>query len=151
MPVLSEPTGLVRAAAAPMTHHDQSNVGRKGLFHSQFHVTVHHLKQWGQELKKVRSLEAGADAETMEGRCLVCFLTDPRTTDSRENALQLELREFFFFNWGSLYSDDSGLCQASIKLASTLALSKPWQASWKMNEQKALEGIAVNSHHADEN
>jgi hypothetical protein len=31
-----------------------------------FHITVHHIKTLGQELKEGRNLEAGADAEAME-------------------------------------------------------------------------------------
>ena len=38
-------------------------MGGKGLFHSGFH----HQKQSGQELKQGGNLEAGADAEAMEG------------------------------------------------------------------------------------
>jgi hypothetical protein len=56
--------------------------GGKGLFHSQFHKTVHHQRKSGQELKQGKNLEAGADAEAMEGcfmACLACFLIEPRT------------------------------------------------------------------------
>jgi hypothetical protein len=34
---------------------------------SQFHRTVHHREQQGQELKQGRNLEAGADAEAVRG------------------------------------------------------------------------------------
>ena len=36
-----------------------------------FHIAVHHQKKSGQELKQGRNLEAGADAEAMEGCCLL--------------------------------------------------------------------------------
>ena len=36
-----------------------------------FYSTIHHQRKPGQELKQGRTLEAGADAETMEGRCLL--------------------------------------------------------------------------------
>jgi hypothetical protein len=36
-----------------------------GLF--GFHIVVHNWRKSGQELKQVRNLEAGADAEGMEG------------------------------------------------------------------------------------
>jgi hypothetical protein len=58
--------------------------GGKGLFSSHFHITVHHQRKSGQELKQDRNLEAGADAEALERCCLLacsgCFLIEPRTT-----------------------------------------------------------------------
>jgi hypothetical protein len=48
--------------------------GEKGLFDLHFCISVHHKRKSGQELKQDRNLEAGADAEAMEGCCiLVCF------------------------------------------------------------------------------
>jgi hypothetical protein len=48
----------------------QVGVGGKGLFH----IAVHHQRTSGLELKQVRNLEAGADAEAMEGcYLLACF------------------------------------------------------------------------------
>ena len=44
-------------------------VGEKGLFGLDFHIPVHQRKS-RQELKQGRNLEAGADAEVMEG----CYL-----------------------------------------------------------------------------
>jgi hypothetical protein len=44
--------------------------GRRGLLvasFEHFHITVHHRRTSGQELKLGRNLEAGADAEAMEG------------------------------------------------------------------------------------
>jgi hypothetical protein len=37
--------------------------GGKGLFSLCFHITVHHQRKSGQELKQGRNLEAGADTE----------------------------------------------------------------------------------------
>jgi hypothetical protein len=48
-------------------------VGAWGLSGLHFHITVHHQKGSGQELKQGRNLEAGTDAEAMEGWCsLAC-------------------------------------------------------------------------------
>jgi hypothetical protein len=44
---------------------------RVGLAYTSRSVTVHHGKKSGQELKQDRNLEAGADAEAMEGCCLL--------------------------------------------------------------------------------
>lgn len=40
--------------------------GGKGLLCLHFHITVHHHKKSGQELKQAKSLKAGADAQAME-------------------------------------------------------------------------------------
>jgi len=61
--------------------------GVKDLFSLHFHITVHHQRKSGQELKQDRSLEAGVDAEAMECAAywLVsqdCFLIEPKTTSS---------------------------------------------------------------------
>jgi hypothetical protein len=48
-----------------------SNLGRKCLLALHFRITVHHQKKSGQELKQSRNLETGADAEAMEGSCLL--------------------------------------------------------------------------------
>jgi len=39
----------------------------KGLFSLYFHTAVHHRRKSRQELKQGRAMEAGADAEAMEG------------------------------------------------------------------------------------
>jgi hypothetical protein len=52
----------------------QSNMGRTGLG-VHFHITVHHRRKPRQELKQDRNLEAGADAEAMEGCCLLVYPT----------------------------------------------------------------------------
>ena len=50
-----------------MKHHGQKQVGEeKGLFGSDFHSN-HHWRKSEQELKQGRNLEAGADAEAIEG------------------------------------------------------------------------------------
>lgn len=35
----------------------------------QFHITGHHRRKLGQELKQYKNLEVEAEAETMEGCC----------------------------------------------------------------------------------
>jgi hypothetical protein len=44
--------------------------GGKELFDLHFHIVVHHWRKPGQELKWARNMEAGTDAEVMEG----CYL-----------------------------------------------------------------------------
>ena len=72
---------LVRVSIAAMKHHDQkASWGGKGLLGLYIHSTVHHQRKPGQEFKQDRNLEGEADAEVMEGRCLLtCFtwLTQP--------------------------------------------------------------------------
>ena len=56
---------FVRIFMAVMKHCDQSNLGRKRF--------IQLMLKSGQELKQGRNLEAGADAEAMEGcRLLAC-------------------------------------------------------------------------------
>jgi hypothetical protein len=43
----------------------------KGLFYLHVYIIVHHQRKAGQELKQDRNLEAGVDAEAMEGCCLL--------------------------------------------------------------------------------
>jgi hypothetical protein len=66
---------LVRASVAVMKHHDpNASLGGKGLFSLNFHITVHHQRKSGLELKQGRNLEAGADTAAMEECCLLaCF------------------------------------------------------------------------------
>jgi hypothetical protein len=45
----------------------------EGLFGLHFHITVHHRKKLGQELKYGRNLVAGAVAEAVEGCCLLVY------------------------------------------------------------------------------
>jgi hypothetical protein len=42
-------------------------LGRKGLFSLQFHIAIHHQRKSELELKQGRILEAGGDAEAIEG------------------------------------------------------------------------------------
>ena len=59
---------LVRFSIAVMKHHDQkASWGEEGLSGSHVHITVHHWRTSGQELTQGRNLEAGADAEILEG------------------------------------------------------------------------------------
>jgi hypothetical protein len=43
--------------------------GEKGLFGLFFHITSHHQRMLGRELKQDRNLKAGVDTEAMEGYC----------------------------------------------------------------------------------
>lgn len=45
--------------------------GGEGLFGLYVLITVHHEGKVGQEVKNGRNLEAGAEAKTMEGCCLL--------------------------------------------------------------------------------
>jgi hypothetical protein len=58
-----------------MKHHDQkANWAGKDLFGFYFQITIPHWRKSGQELKQSWNVEAGADAEAMEGCCLLaCF------------------------------------------------------------------------------
>jgi hypothetical protein len=48
----------------------KSNLGERGLLELYLHTIVHQQRKSGQELKQGSNLEAGADADAMEG----CFL-----------------------------------------------------------------------------
>jgi hypothetical protein len=56
--------------------------GAKGLFSLHIHITVYHQKKSVQELKQGRNLKARADAEVMEGCCLLSLLSY-RTQDQQ--------------------------------------------------------------------
>ena len=58
---------LVRVMIAATKHVTKETWGENDLFGSHFHVTVHHQRKSGRELKQSRNLESGADAEAMEG------------------------------------------------------------------------------------
>lgn len=62
---------LGRVITAVINTVTKSSLGRKGFILSHFHITVHHQRKPGQELKRSRNL----DAEAM-GKCciLACFL-----------------------------------------------------------------------------
>ena len=61
---------LDRVSIAAMKLHDQKASSRgKGLF--SLYIGVYHQRKSGQELKWSKILEAGTDAEAMEGFCLL--------------------------------------------------------------------------------
>jgi hypothetical protein len=67
---------LVRIFITDIKHRDQKQLGGggKGVFGSNYNITVHHQRKSGQEFKQGSNLEVGADdAEAME-RCqfLLC-------------------------------------------------------------------------------
>ena len=119
--------------------------GGKGLFGLHFHITVHHQRKSGQELKQDRNLETGADAESVEGcdltglllaACSACFLVEPKTTSPRMASPTMgqafphptSIKKMFyrlafilrhFLEWGTLLFSDSSLCHIYIKLSST--------------------------------
>jgi hypothetical protein len=73
-------TVLVKVSIAAMKHHhrdQQARWGGKCLF--GFCITVYHQRKSGQE--QDRNVEAGTDAEAMEGFCIQafsqCFLAGP--------------------------------------------------------------------------
>jgi hypothetical protein len=67
---------LVRVSIASIKRHDQkASWGGTDIFCSRFHAVVHHWRKSEQELKQGWILEAGADAEAMEGRCLPACLS----------------------------------------------------------------------------
>jgi hypothetical protein len=104
-------------------------------FSLHFHVTVHHQRKSGQELTQDRNLEAGADAEAMEGCCLLaCFswlaqlaykIQDHQSRDGTTHnglgppLLDHQLRKLLtagshggiFLKGGSILCDNSSLCQ----------------------------------------
>ena len=48
-------------------HHDQSSLGQQRLIERVLHITAHHQRKSAHRLEQGRNLEAGADAEAMEG------------------------------------------------------------------------------------
>lgn len=64
-------TPRLRVSAAKTKHHDpKAGWGGKG----HYQISVRHWGKSGQELKQSWNLKAEADAEAMEGRCLLpCF------------------------------------------------------------------------------
>ena len=59
------------------THEQEAGwwgVGGESLFSLHFYIAAHHQRKSGQELTQGRNLESEADAEAMEGCCLLaCF------------------------------------------------------------------------------
>jgi hypothetical protein len=55
-------------------HHDQNNLREDGLLGLHLNIIISLQRKSGWELKLGRNLEAGADAEAMEGYCsLACY------------------------------------------------------------------------------
>jgi hypothetical protein len=54
---------------------NKKQVGEERVYSAYtFHIAVHHQRKSGLELTQNGNLEAGADAEVMEGCCLLdCF------------------------------------------------------------------------------
>ena len=78
---------LVRVSIIVRKHHGQkASWGGKGLFGLHFQIIVHHWRKSRQALKEEWNLEAGVDAETMEG-CSACFLIKLRTTSPRDGSI----------------------------------------------------------------
>jgi hypothetical protein len=48
-------------------HNQEASWGEKGLFSLHIHIALYHQRKAGQELTQDRNMEAGADAEAMEG------------------------------------------------------------------------------------
>jgi hypothetical protein len=53
--------------SATRKHQNQVNLGLKSFFDLHFHITLHHQRKSGQELKQGKNLEAGSDSGVMEG------------------------------------------------------------------------------------
>ena len=56
-----------------MKHHDQKQLGEEKVYFPQFHTIVLHQKHAGQELKRGKKPECGADAEATEECCFLPF------------------------------------------------------------------------------
>jgi hypothetical protein len=54
-----------------MKHHDQRNLGRKGLFGLHFYIIAHHQRKSELKPKQGKDLETAVDAEAMEECCLL--------------------------------------------------------------------------------
>ena len=129
---------LVRVSIASVKHHNQkANWGARGLFNLHFDIAVHHQRKLWQNFKQERILEAGADAEAMEGCCLpacftglahtYCFLLElgitclgmvPPTMGWAVLHWSLIKKMTYswiswghFLTWGSSLSYDSNMCQ----------------------------------------
>jgi hypothetical protein len=82
---------LVRVTIVVMKHHDQSNLGRKGLIWLTLPHHCSSFKEVRTGTQAYRNPEAGADAEAMEGccslvcspiACSACFLIESGTISS---------------------------------------------------------------------
>jgi hypothetical protein len=59
-------------------------IGEERVDH--FLITVYHQRKVGQQLEQGKNLEAGADAETMEGCCLLASFSWLAQPDFLENS-----------------------------------------------------------------
>lgn len=82
------PAVLVRVTTAVKRHHDRKQLWEEQVYFIHSSTQQFIIRQWWQELKEGRSLEAGADAEVTEGaaywlanHCLFSLLPH-RTQDS---------------------------------------------------------------------
>jgi hypothetical protein len=65
---------LVRVCIPAQNIITKKQAGEECLFSLHFHTAIHHQRKSGQELTWGRNLEAGVDAEAMEGcGLLACF------------------------------------------------------------------------------
>ena len=72
-PTILVPTCLSRVTISVMKHHDQKQLGEERVYFTH-HSYNSPTKAVRVETHKGRNLEAGADAEAMEGCCLLpCF------------------------------------------------------------------------------
>ena len=78
---------LVRVTVGAMRYHGPKQAGEEGFAWLTLPQCHFHRKKSGRKLKPDRNLETGADAEAMEGCCLLacsdCLLTEPRTISPR--------------------------------------------------------------------
>ena len=64
----------LRVSIAAGQHHGQYQVGEERAYLAYTSTLLfHHQRKSGQELKQDRALEAGADAEAMEGCCVLVY------------------------------------------------------------------------------
>ena len=64
-------SAYLRVSIAATEQDDQGNLGKEVYFSSHFQGIVHSRVKSRQELTQGRNLEAGTDAEAMEGCCLL--------------------------------------------------------------------------------
>ena len=141
-----------------MTKHWPKANFEERLFSFCFCIIVHNQGKSGQELKQGRNLEAGADAEAMDGCCLLAcspwfaqsaFLYHPGPPAqgwhhsqragplshqplTKKMAYRLAyspILERHFLNWCFPLPGDSSFCQVDIKPASPPNFSGCW-AKW---------------------
>ena len=127
---------LVRVTTAMMRQHKHKQVGEEKVDFTDSSIWHHHHpKQWGQGLKQGRNLEAGADAEAMEGCCLLSCSSGPPVQGWHPHNGLLHPHPYqslikkipcrlacslilwrYFLRWGYLLSDDSSLGQVDMNI-----------------------------------